>query len=810
MSTSMISIPSFAYPFKKIKDMDSCFESLAKVDSGNYLFNAKGFWHGGVHFTGGALSDAEGDTKPVCAIADGELVAYRLNPDYTYDEDDKTEKKHGYSTGFFLLRHKLEYPATNKLTLFSLYMHTGRFNYVVKTDGAVVRDAGAAEKDKLKKGTMLLLDDSKEVEIGGYKRYKILNIFGKEVGADTRYIYTGAVEKLETGAVVIPTTPLVVKAGDPLGLVGEYNNAPSSNKKVLHLELFTGDDVKAFAETAQKKYPADTSAERPQPTKMIIPSGTVLYRKEEVAAKKVKESVTHTNLRKAYAKGEADYNTVKEAKTGVILEIDESTLSHDRYKVLKNAGVDVSAQNWTVHKDYIVDTTYDAYTLSETRTNKERNLPIEETKPRVKDMEGKEYFELSSMYVAIEDCTPDHGITFRWVKAFDTASTDNASIFTNFMEHFKEKIGPNELSVNPLYKELFDAIDKSGKDEKGNGKIDYPFEMDNAVRNADVRELASRYAVKHASEWGDTLQKFWDEMQTHLDGLVSRAKTDKERKDCDANAEHMANQTARAKNLKFFPECKGKIKESESTGAGAFPSSDSIYFLHPIRVVGEMGSGCNHGCETLDFELNNGEYYKVSKQTMEFILSYEGFKAKPYVPKDKHGNVLGTSGITIGYGYDLGQQTKSQIASDLQGFYTPDEIKKFQSVAGLKKNDAVNGLTKVKNLTITKDTAMQLTKRVKANYAQQTYDIWPEVIDLHPHCQGALLSIVYNRGNELSGDRYKEKKNIQIHLSKHEYSKIPNEIKAMKRLWDIKIARGLHLRRDGEAEFFQKGLNCEC
>ena len=569
--------------------MDSCFESLAKVDSGNYLFNAKGFWHGGVHFTGGALSDAEGDTKPVCAIADGELVAYRLNPDYTYDKDD-TKKEHGYSTGFFLLRHKLAYPADNMLTLFSLYMHTGRFNYLVKTDGAKVRDASAAEKDKLSTGTMLLLDDGTEVEIGGYKRYKILSIFGKNIGSDARYIYTKAVEKLDTGAVVVPPEPMKVHAGDPLGLVGEYNNAPSSNKKVLHLELFTADDVKAFAETAQKKYPTDTSAERPQPTSMIIPSGTVLYRKEEVAAKKVKEGVTHTNLRKAYASGEAGYNTVKEAKTGVILEIDESTLSHDRYKVLKNAGVDVSAQNWTVHKDYIVDSTYDAYTLSETRTNKERNLPIEETKPRVKDMEGKEYFELSSMYVAIEDCTPDHGITFRWVKAFDTASTDNASIFTNFMAHFKKEIGPNELSVNPLYQELFDAIDKSGNDVKGNGKIDYPLEIDKAVKSADVRKLASRYAVKHASEWGDTLQKFWDEMQTHLDGLVSSAETDKERKDRGANAKHMANQTARAKKLKFFPECKGKIKESNTTGAGAFPASDIVYFLHPIRVVGEMGS----------------------------------------------------------------------------------------------------------------------------------------------------------------------------------------------------------------------------
>jgi hypothetical protein len=173
-----------------------------------------------------------------------------------------------------------------------------------------------------------------------------------------------------------------------------------------------------------------------------------------------------------HAKRKTGYNTVKQVKTGVILEIDESTLSHDHYKVLKNAGVDVSAQGWTVHKDYIVDTTYDAYTATETITNKERNLPIEKTKPRVKDTEGKEYFELNDMYIAVENCIPDHGITFKWAKIFETASTDNASIFTNFMAHFKKEIGPDELKVNPLYQELFAAIDKDG-----NGKIDYPLEI---------------------------------------------------------------------------------------------------------------------------------------------------------------------------------------------------------------------------------------------------------------------------------------------------------------------------------------------
>jgi len=37
--------------------------------------------------------------------------------------------------------------------------------------------------------------------------------------------------------------PIEVKAGDELGLIGEYNQADEQNKKLLHLEVFTYDDI---------------------------------------------------------------------------------------------------------------------------------------------------------------------------------------------------------------------------------------------------------------------------------------------------------------------------------------------------------------------------------------------------------------------------------------------------------------------------------------------------------------------------------------------------------------------------------------
>ncbi|MFA7030555.1 MAG: peptidoglycan recognition family protein, partial [Candidatus Cloacimonadaceae bacterium] len=117
-----------------------------------------------------------------------------------------------------------------------------------------------------------------------------------------------------------------------------------------------------------------------------------------------------------------------------------------------------------------------------------------------------------------------------------------------------------------------------------NGMLEYPLEIKNAAKDKDIKKLTSHYIVQHASEWGDTLQAFWNQMQTHLDTKVQQAQTEEAKEQHQTNAEHMRNQRARAQKLKFFSEC---------SSIENFPSSDIVYFLHPIRVVGEMGSGCD-------------------------------------------------------------------------------------------------------------------------------------------------------------------------------------------------------------------------
>ena len=49
-------------------------------------------------------------------------------------------------------------------------------------------------------------------------------------------------------------TPIKVKAGEIIGLVGEYNIPTKKGNKLLHLEVFTSDDVIAFASSAKNTF----------------------------------------------------------------------------------------------------------------------------------------------------------------------------------------------------------------------------------------------------------------------------------------------------------------------------------------------------------------------------------------------------------------------------------------------------------------------------------------------------------------------------------------------------------------------------
>jgi GH24 family phage-related lysozyme (muramidase) len=86
----------------------------------------------------------------------------------------------------------------------------------------------------------------------------------------------------------------------------------------------------------------------------------------------------------------------------------------------------------------------------------------------------------------------------------------------------------------------------------------------------------------------------------------------------------------------------------------------------------------------------------------------------------------------------------------------------------------------------------------------RTLRIWPHMVDLPGDCAAALVSLCFNRGTSLSGDRRKEMVEIQLLLGGGKLDRIPEQIRAMQRLWPD--TAGLRRRRREEADLFQSGL----
>ncbi len=262
-------IPNFAFPSEKVKDEKKYFEIMSKSEKGNYLFSRYGFWHGGIHL-------GEDFGNKICSIADGEIVAYRVNEKYLQNADEKDKTKGFYSTGFFLIRHKLEYPANNKLTFFSLYMHTAKKQEYLKEE-FVTRTKG---KDIfLRKGYESsayspavgneLPSNTKIITDGNWinNRARVLYVEGRDIDLSLKLTihktnvndsHKKGVSKLEEiyvnkkyNEVIVLPTPIKIKAGEVIGLMGEYNASEQSNNKVTHLEVFTSDDFKRFVKKAR-------------------------------------------------------------------------------------------------------------------------------------------------------------------------------------------------------------------------------------------------------------------------------------------------------------------------------------------------------------------------------------------------------------------------------------------------------------------------------------------------------------------------------------------------------------------------------
>jgi len=206
--------------------------------------------------------------------------------------------------------------------------------------------------------------------------------------------------------------------------------------------------------------------------------------------------------------------------------------------------------------------------------------------------------------------------------------------------------------------------------------------------------------------------------------------------------------------------------------------------------------------------LPTGSVEGFPAEALHLILDAEGVDQPSKWPG-------GNSGITLGYGCDIGADPAS--LEFWRGILPDDQIATLAQAKGKTGLDAKQIATRFVGIKVTQEQALEVFIKkslpVEIAKTKQTYpgiDIFPKSV------LGAMTSITYNRGtdldwNERDGNRREELRAIYGIIKREAETpeverdipaacqRIAAQIRNMKRLWVGKGLDGLLARRDAEA-----------
>jgi len=196
----------------------------------------------------------------------------------------------------------------------------------------------------------------------------------------------------------------------------------------------------------------------------------------------------------------------------------------------------------------------------------------------------------------------------------------------------------------------------------------------------------------------------------------------------------------------------------------------------------------------LEFEVGGGENY------------YNKFLKNPTWPGEQ-------SGVTIGIGYDIGYVNKTEFSNDWKDL--PQEtFERLYKMVGIKGYQAKELARRLKDIIIPWELSVKvfMNKTVKKFYdlSQSTF---PNFDKLPEDAKGGLLSLVFNRGPALEGERRREMKAIRDIMAKTQnfdekaLTQIADQIRKMKRIWiGGSIEKGMTRRREAEAKLVEEAV----
>lgn len=199
----------------------------------------------------------------------------------------------------------------------------------------------------------------------------------------------------------------------------------------------------------------------------------------------------------------------------------------------------------------------------------------------------------------------------------------------------------------------------------------------------------------------------------------------------------------------------------------------------------------------------------MSQKAFDLIVNEETGGQSYYERTEQHPDYPGgASGVTIGCGYDLGHSTAAEIQADWGDKFSADILVHLKSCVGVNGSPARALAHELRPIvTVPWAVAIDVFKnRDVPKWEENVKQALPNWNLLHPDSFGSLVSLAFNRGASfnLSGPRYTEMRAIKTLMVMKKFTGIPDEIRAMKRLWPK--GGDLYNRREHEARLFEEGL----
>ena len=192
---------------------------------------------------------------------------------------------------------------------------------------------------------------------------------------------------------------------------------------------------------------------------------------------------------------------------------------------------------------------------------------------------------------------------------------------------------------------------------------------------------------------------------------------------------------------------------------------------------------------------------RITDKALALILEAEGLDQPGKWPG-------GGSGITLGIGYDLGYVTDEQFEQDWDKHLKPDQIERLKTAIGLTGGSAKMRAAQFADIKVTREQGTEVFKeRTLPLHSKRTEGAFPGVDQLPADAQGALVSLVFNRGPGMEGDRRREMRAVRDAVGRKDLREIARQIRAMKRIWEGQGLAGLLRRRDAEADLVESAIS---